>query len=89
MTSGAVLKKDRVRMEGRRRIGGPAVAPGSSAAPAGGAAAPGGQPAARLVSVSDAGALVEVTCACGRKTLLQCDFDAAAATGGGTGRNET
>ncbi len=80
MTSGSVLKKDRVRMEGRRRIGGPAATSDSPPAP-------GGQPTARLVSVSDAGALVEVTCACGRTTLLQCDFDAAAAANDARGRN--
>ena len=34
-------------------------------------------PAARIVSQDDQGAMVEVTCACGRKTVLRCRFPQA------------
>lgn len=50
----------------------------------GGAAEPARQssaPAARIVQQSETGVLVEVTCACGRKTQLQCDYAAAPDTG--------
>jgi hypothetical protein len=64
-----VLKKRMVRAGGSRRIGDRAAAPAGAA---------GGKAAARIVEQSDAGAVLEVTCGCGRKTYVQCEYPAAA-----------
>lgn len=58
-----VLKKGQVKLGEPYRLGGGAAgAPGSSGA------------RARVVEQGDAGALIEVVCACGRKTYLRCDY---------------
>ena len=63
-TTGRVIKKDTVRMtEGPRRIAEPAErGPPSSA------------PAVRIVEQSETAVVIEVTCACGEKTCVQCDY---------------
>jgi hypothetical protein len=64
--SSGIVKKNQVNLAGRRRLG--AAGPATRSA---------GGPAARVLRQDDAGALIEVTCACGRKTHLQCDYAAA------------
>ncbi len=71
-TSRGVVKKDMVRPAGTRQLGGAVSA--AVAASQAACAAGGGAPAARIVEQSDRGAVVEVTCACGRKTLLHCAY---------------
>jgi len=67
-----IIKKDNVRMaEAPRQIG--AAAP-TAPSPAPSAAAPATQPAAQLVQQNDSGAQIEVTCACGRRIRVQCDY---------------
>ena len=67
MTDGAtrrVLKKGNVRMaETRALIGDPERA-GPRAQ----------EPHARVVQQGDGGAVIEVTCSCGRRTQVQCDY---------------
>lgn len=64
--TGPVLKKDTVRVaEGRALIGGQAR-PASVT----------GEPGVRILQQSDAGAVIEVTCPCGRKTQVICDYAA-------------
>jgi hypothetical protein len=62
-----VLKKRQVRLSDPAPLGGP-----------GAAQAPTGQPQARLVERNDRSAIVEVRCACGRCTYVQCRWPAAA-----------
>ena len=76
----SVIKSDRVRMSGRR-----AIAPGASSP-----AAPGrpgreaGQATARIVEQGPSTVVIEVTCPCGRTTLLACAYDAASSGGEST-----
>lgn len=65
MASG-ILKSPDVRMAGPRKIG---PRPGR-------AAGPGERPAtARIVEQAAGRAVIEITCPCGRTTLLQCRYD--------------
>jgi len=70
LTSPAVIKKHLVRMLETPRVIGAAS----------GQAGSGPAACARIVRRSEAGVLVEVTCACGEKTYLQCDYARAAET---------
>ena len=64
--TGPVIKKDTVRVaEGRALIG-------DRARPAPAA----GEPGVRILQQSDAGAVIEVTCPCGRKTQVMCEYAA-------------
>ena len=63
---GGVVKKDKVKMVQGSRV----VGDGSPSVP------PAAGSGARIVEQSDAGALIEVTCTCGEKTYLQCDYAA-------------
>lgn len=58
-----IVKRSRVKLAGPRSLG----TPGSF------------RPEARIVRQDATGATIEVTCACGRKTYLRCDY--AAPTG--------
>jgi len=68
----ALLKKGTFRQIGSRRMEGAAA----GAAPA---AAPGTvvEPSVRIVQERPDGVVLEVTCPCGRTTLIQCDYVAA------------
>jgi hypothetical protein len=67
-----VLKKPQVRMAGRRPVG-PAAAPAGPA--------PAAAPArARILAHDDRGALIEVTCPCGRSVQVHCLYAAPDAT---------
>lgn len=59
-----VVKRDAVRAAGSCTLGAPGAAPAS--APVGGGA--------RIVRQSASGAVVEVTCRCGEKILLECTY---------------
>ena len=61
-----VIKKDSVKPTGSCLIG-----PMARAAPAGGDATQ-----ARIVEQDDTHAVIEVTCACGKKSYLRCNFAA-------------
>jgi hypothetical protein len=64
--SGAIIKKKDVRLtEGRRRIAQPRLAAPSHS-----------ESAARIVEQGDTGVVIEVTCACGGRTYLHCDYAA-------------
>ncbi len=68
----AVVKKGRVKETGAVRLGperGPSSARGG---PAPGPSAAAAAPAARIVEQHEDRAVVEITCACGRVTRLQC-----------------
>ena len=65
---GRVIKKHAVKMAQGRRLLAPAPQP-----PRGGSGSE-----ARIVQQTDRGVQIEVTCACGQKTLLQCDYAAGA-----------
>jgi hypothetical protein len=58
-----IIRKEAVEMRGARRIGEGGPAP--DARPEG---------AARIVEQTDEFAVIEVTCACGRKTTLRCAY---------------
>jgi hypothetical protein len=63
-TSSGVLKKDTVKMaEGRSLVGRANQQPARVAGPA-----------ARILNQTETGVLIEVTCACGERTQLQCDY---------------
>ncbi len=64
---GRVIKKTQVRMAGSRSLE-PA---GDTPLPCGDAPA---QAGARIVETADDGALIEVTCSCGRVTYVRCDY---------------
>ena len=57
----AILKKDTIKLVGRSRLG-PGGGPRASAA------------GARIVSQEDGCVTIEVSCGCGRKTLLKCSY---------------
>jgi hypothetical protein len=60
-----VLKRDLVREVGVGRLAGEQ------------SATPRSQARARIIEQGDGSALVEVTCDCGRRILLECDYDKA------------
>jgi hypothetical protein len=68
-----ILKKDRVRPGGTRRLGGQAGTPAGAAA--------GGAARARIVEQTGDGAVVEIICPCGRRIRVQCLYDAPDAAG--------
>ena len=61
------IPADHVRPAGAKLIG----------QASGGAARPGA--AARIVETDEAGAMIEVTCRCGERVYLRCEYAAAAA----------
>ncbi|MBM4019091.1 MAG: hypothetical protein FJ288_12310 [Planctomycetes bacterium] len=63
--TGAILKKNQVRAAGSRPIGDAQAARSAPAAPQ-----------ARLVEKNDSSAVIEVRCACGRCTYIQCRWPA-------------
>jgi hypothetical protein len=72
----SVIKNDDVRVGGRVRLdgalshaGGPAV---GGTAPRGAGVA--GVTSARIVKTAPDHVMIEVTCACGTKTMLKCDY---------------
>ncbi|MFW6132403.1 MAG: hypothetical protein ACOC8F_00795 [Planctomycetota bacterium] len=83
-TSRTVIKRDRVRLSGRRAIG-----PAGARASAGEGGSPAGEPKARIVEQDQDAALIEVTCPCGRKTYLRCTYPAPAEAAPTLPRSET
>ncbi len=65
-----VLKKDEVTVEGQRHLD---VAGGRTNMHQGRVAAA-GEPQARIVENSSEFAVIEVTCSCGKKTHLKCQY---------------
>ena len=65
-TTGRILKKNQVRLEGKLRLelDGPGAANTAAA----------GSATARIVKTDPQFALVEITCGCGRKTYLRCEY---------------
>jgi hypothetical protein len=63
-----VVKRQYVQATGRRRVGPQSAAPPSAAKKVGGGAA------ARVVEQDETGALIEVTCPCGQKVYVHCDY---------------
>jgi len=72
-STATVIKSHDVKMAAGRRLAG--AAGGGADLPASTGAA------ARIVRQDDDGALVEVTCACGRQTLLHCAYAPEDGTG--------
>ena len=68
-----VIKNEQVRMAGPRRLD--QVGAAAAGGPAGAA---GGEPAAgaRIVEMGPTSALIEVTCPCGQKSYVRCDYQA-------------
>ncbi len=63
--TGGIVKKDNVKMaDDPRNLG---QAPAGMSSP---------QSAARILEQDEAGALIEITCACGERTYLRCDYAA-------------
>ena len=78
-TVGQILKAQDVKLEGRFQLdlfqvgtSGPQNANGASSTP----------PAARVVENSPDCAIVEITCSCGTKTCLKCEYVGADASAG-------
>ena len=60
-----IIKKDSVRMaEAPRQLGDAATPPAAMG------------PAARILEQNETGVQIEITCACGQKTYLQCEYAA-------------
>jgi len=70
-----IVKKDSVKASEPRHLDGH-VAAGAAGGPQ---ATAEGQPQARVVQQDPAGAIVEVTCACGQTFLLNCRYAEEAA----------
>ena len=70
--SGGVLKKGQVRPGGARAAGVPAAIQPASA-----------QSQVKVVERDDRSATIEVCCACGRRTYIQCRWPNPAAPGAG------
>jgi len=71
MTNTAVvLKKEQVRPGGTRRLG----VVGGAVGAAGGATT--ARASVRILQQNGDGAVLEITCPCGRKTLVQCQYAA-------------
>ena len=66
-----ILKSNDVRLEGRFRLG-TGQPPQGPAGKKGGVASH--EPAARLVENNPEFAVVEVTCSCGTKTRIKCEY---------------
>jgi hypothetical protein len=70
-----ILKADEVALEGPVRLGlETAAATGSSQPPA-----PSAEPSVRMVQNHAEYVLLEVTCTCGRTTVVRCDYTPAVA----------
>jgi len=69
-TAGRVLKANQVKLRGQRRLEigqpSPSPAPGFRAALA--------SPQVRIVENNDRYAVMEITCSCGTKTHVRCDY---------------
>lgn len=65
-STGRILKRQEVTVAGQRRLG---VSGPTPRAPSSGA-----QPQGRIVEQNDNGAIVEVTCGCGRVFHLHCTY---------------
>ena len=70
-----VVKRGLVKAGPPRSLSGNSPAP---ARPAQAAAARSGQPKAVLVESTTAAAVIEITCGCGAKVYLKCDYEQAA-----------
>ena len=71
-----VIKNDQVRMAGPRRLD---QASRPAGPPPGGEVlmdTPQTQATARIVEMGPASALIEVTCPCGQKSYVRCDYQA-------------
>lgn len=82
-TAGQVLKANNVNVQGRFRLeldptaSAPVASPAASAASVPPAAA--STPGVRIVETCNEYAVMEVTCGCGQKHLVRCDFQPPAA----------
>ena len=76
MTAAAttVLKREKVRMAGACRLGAHGVPAGAAPDAPG---VPAGRTQGRIIQQNDDGAVVEVTCACGRTIHLYCTYGPA------------
>jgi len=72
----SVIKHDEVRIAGKVRLdsGMPRSADSLPAGQASCAGEPAGAASARIVKTAADHVMIEVTCACGAKTMLRCDY---------------
>ena len=71
----SVIKNDEVRVGGRVRLGAAASHPvGPHGALTAGNTQPGGPASARIIKTAADHTVIEITCPCGTKTMLKCNY---------------
>jgi hypothetical protein len=78
-TTAHILKSEEVKLEGRVQLGAPQ--PGSNLA---GTRSGSAVQQARIVENNSEYAVIEVTCCCGTKTYVKCEYDRAKTVGAAT-----
>ncbi len=76
-TAGRILKGDNVKFEGQLQLGACRASAGVTQGLSGGKNAASAVPQARIVEEHDEFAVIEITCSCGTKTSVRCEYAAA------------